>query len=92
MKLFELKAALSKLQSGRPDLFEGELQLNGHERIVNIPAFIDSHITALEANSGNRTFLPFYERLMRLYEILSEKGNFEGCQEPQKSTKIKKKL
>lgn len=74
MKLHDLKAALEKLQSKHPELFDGELQLNGHERILNIPAFIDSHVKALEANSGNRTFMPFYNRLINLYKILADKA------------------
>ena len=74
MKLPELKAALQKLQSDRPDLFEGVLVVSHYEKITNVPGFIDSHITALEANPGNRTFMPFYDRLVRLHEILTEKA------------------
>ena len=40
------------------------------EKIVDVKGFVDSHISALKANSGNRTFLPYYNRLLALVKIL----------------------
>ena len=40
------------------------------EKIMDVRKFVDSHISTLRANSGNRTFLPYYNRLLALVKIL----------------------
>jgi hypothetical protein len=40
------------------------------EHITDVRKFVDSHISTLRANSGNRTFLPYYNRLLALVKIL----------------------
>ena len=34
--------------------------------VSDVPKFIDTHISFLERNSGNKTFMPYYDRLMKL--------------------------
>lgn len=34
---------------------------------------VDSHIKILKANKGNKTFIPYYDRLKKLYLILKPK-------------------
>jgi hypothetical protein len=45
-----------------------QLKLNEHTYITDTKKFIDSHISTLERNTGNRPFLPYYERLCDFYK------------------------
>lgn len=47
-----------------------EIRLSKWEYITNVPVFIESHLGYLKNNSGNIHFLPYYERLIELKEIL----------------------
>lgn len=49
-----------------------ELQLSEGEFIKDVPKMIESHIAFLKANSGNMTFMPYFERLVRLKQILDK--------------------
>lgn len=40
------------------------------EKSIDVGLFIDNHIAILRANSGNRTYLPYYNRLLALTKIL----------------------
>jgi hypothetical protein len=44
--------------------------LNPYSTITNIPLFVDSHLTTLKANKGNRTFKVFINRLNELKQLL----------------------
>jgi hypothetical protein len=46
-------------------------QLTPHERINDLKSFIEKSIIVLKSNKGNRTFLPYYHRLEKLYISLS---------------------
>lgn len=46
------------------------IDLNSYSRITNVQNFIDTHISFLEHNSGNKTFKPYYDRLIELLNIL----------------------
>jgi hypothetical protein len=61
-----------------PNLFELEeffhdrelpetLDLNQYGKVLNIRKFIDSHIATLKNYSGNKRFMPFYNRLLEVY-------------------------
>lgn len=65
MKLPELKKRLSRFSN-----YENEVQLNGETKVTNVGKMISTHVSMLEANPGNRTFLPYYERLVLLLTIL----------------------
>ena len=49
------------------------IHLKAGETIVDVPKFVDSHLKTLKCNSGNRRFLPHYNRLMGLIAVLNEK-------------------
>jgi hypothetical protein len=49
------------------------LQLAQHETITDLPKCVSGHISMLKCRSGNKTFLPYYLRLVKIYEILLAK-------------------
>ena len=59
MHISELKIKLKKITVK-------EVQLDKATFISDVPNFIDTHISFLERNSGNKTFKPYYDRLMKL--------------------------
>ena len=59
MQLQELKEHLAKINIQ-------EVQLDSATFVSDVPKFIDTHISFLERNSGNKTFKPYYDRLMKL--------------------------
>jgi len=64
MKLDEIEAYLKDAEL--PEY----IQLSNAERVTDVRKFVNSHIGTLRANSGNRTFLPYYNRLLALVKIL----------------------
>ena len=46
------------------------IQITDAEKVTDVRLFIDNHIAMLRANSGNRTYLPYYNRLLALTKIL----------------------
>ena len=42
-------------------------QTEPHENITNVKNFIENSILVLKSNKGNRTFLPYYHRLEKLF-------------------------
>ena len=46
------------------------IKLNACTTIVDIPKFIHSHLACVKTNNGNRTFLPYLERLRELQQYL----------------------
>ncbi len=63
MHISELKI---KLQS----ISIKQIHLDKATFITDVPKFIDSHISFLERNSGNKKFLPYYNRLLKLLDLL----------------------
>lgn len=49
------------------------IQLDRTSRITDVQGFIQSHVTILQANKGNKSFMPYYLRLVQLYNILKQK-------------------
>lgn len=49
------------------------LKLNPYSTIVNLPVFIESHLTIVKANNGKQTFLPYLNRLQKLKQSLTVK-------------------
>lgn len=47
------------------------IEMNRCSTITNCPLFIESHFTAIKGNNGNRTFLPYLERLKELRTIVN---------------------
>ena len=46
--------------------FPEQVRISKCELITNVPQMIDSHIKVLKANTGNRLFMPYYDRLLLL--------------------------
>jgi len=52
------------------NLPDRSIKLNPHTTITDVPKFIESHITPVKANNGNRTFVPYLNRLQELKQVL----------------------
>ena len=50
-----------------------QVKLSQCETIVDAPKFVASHIEVLKANSGNCAYLPFWDRINKLHELLTKK-------------------
>jgi len=48
---------------------EKSVQLNKAETITNLKKLVYMHISMLKANPGNPIYLPYYERLLKIYKI-----------------------
>lgn len=46
--------------------FPEQVRISRCEIITNVPQMIDSHLKVLKANTGNRLFMPYYDRLILL--------------------------
>lgn len=49
-----------------------QLKLNEYTYITDSKKFIESHLKTLERNTGNRTFMPYYERLCDFYKLVKQ--------------------
>lgn len=49
-----------------------QVKLEECATIVDVRRFIDYHVKTLKGNSGVYRFLPYYERLVKLKEIIEE--------------------
>ena len=50
---------------------DDEIEISPCETILNIELFDQTHLTAIKNNSGNKTFKPYYDRLVKLYKLLN---------------------
>lgn len=54
------------------------VQLDKATRIVNPEKFVKLSLSYLRGHgAGNRTYLPYYERLIKFYEIINQKSKHE---------------
>ena len=63
--LSEVKKRLAPFRS-----CNDEVKIAPESKVSNVSKMIDSHISVLEANTGNRAYLPYYERLLVLLKVL----------------------
>jgi hypothetical protein len=49
-----------------------DFKLSECEVIVDVELFVETHISFLRANAGNRLFLPYYLRLDKLYKLIKK--------------------
>ena len=54
------------------DFTDDHLQLDQATVIIDIKRFYESHLTLLKANKGNKTVMPYYYRLLKLYYIYKQ--------------------
>lgn len=63
MKLSKIEQILKTKSFNEP------IKLDSCTTITDLRKFIKSHLKILKANSGNRTFKPYYDRLKKLLEL-----------------------
>ena len=66
MKLLELIARLNSHDLDRP------MQLNVCTYIPNVRVTVDANVATLLANSGNRRYKPYYDRLVKILNKLED--------------------
>lgn len=49
---------------------DNQVRLNQESNITNVGEMIKSHVKILDANPGNRAYMPYYDRLVMLLAIL----------------------
>ena len=62
MRLDQLEMELKKIEIPKSIKIKSDLN------IIDCQKFVDSHLTILKANSGNKCFIPYYNRLILFYE------------------------
>jgi hypothetical protein len=64
MRLDHLEIELKKIEIPKSIKIKSDLN------ITDCQKFIDSHLTILKANSGNKRFIPYYNRLLLFYKTI----------------------
>jgi hypothetical protein len=49
---------------------DNQVRLNQESTVTNVGHMIGTHVEILESNSGNRAYMPYYDRLVMLLTIL----------------------
>lgn len=49
--------------------FKGEIRLDKCTLVTDTKKFVQSHVKALKSNPKNKTYLPYWDRLIKLYKI-----------------------
>ena len=49
---------------------DNQVRLSDEATVVNVGQMINAHLEVLECNSGTKTFMPYYDRLITLLTIL----------------------
>lgn len=68
MNYKQLKQALLETKQRQPIRLDKCTILNDHEK------FVQSHISYLDNNSGNPAYLPYYQRLVKYYELIKKQN------------------
>jgi hypothetical protein len=50
----------------------GEVKLSPCETIIDVRKFIDSHMSVIKSKKGIKTYKPYYDRLIKLKNIINE--------------------
>ena len=66
MNLEQLKEILLKIDFNEP------IDLGGGILVINPNQMIRRHIAILERNKGNKTFMPYYDRLIQIYKHINQ--------------------
>lgn len=51
------------------DFIDQEIQIDQCSKITDLKTFVQSHISVLKDNTGNKLFMPYYDRLKKVYLI-----------------------
>lgn len=68
MKLQQLKESLFRINLNK----HNGINLTPQEKILDVEKFVNNHISILEANSGKARYKPYYDRLLKLYNLIKE--------------------
>ena len=49
------------------------LEIGKHARITDMKKFVETSFKYLESNSGNKAYLPYFNHLVEVYEILKNR-------------------
>lgn len=52
------------------DFKNNELELNHFTKITNLKRFVNTQVSYLQANSGKKLFMPYFDRLKSVYKKL----------------------
>lgn len=63
---------LEKFLAGKT-LPAGPVQLSQATTIIDVPLFVSSHLSAIKAHNGNKTYYPYFERLLNFSLLLISK-------------------
>lgn len=66
VKVPELKKFFSEAQ------LPPSIRLNQGTEITDVKRFLDSHFAAIDKNPGNKTYMPYYNRLVEVYKKLKQ--------------------
>jgi hypothetical protein len=64
MRLDQLEIEIKKIEIPKSIKIKSDLN------IIDCQKFIDSHLTILKANPGNKRFIPYYNRLLLFYKTI----------------------
>jgi hypothetical protein len=56
----------------KTNLPEGPVNLDKCTKIINVKLFIEASLQTIKVHNGNKTYYPYYERLLRLKEIIKK--------------------
>ena len=51
------------------DFKDSKIKLDECSTINSLKKFVDNHVSILQANTGNKVYLPYFERLHKVYLI-----------------------
>ncbi len=63
--LSEVKKRLAPFRN-----YDDKIKISPEATVTSVSKMIDNHVSILEANSGNKRYLPYYERLLMLLKVL----------------------
>lgn len=49
-----------------------KININKYSEIINVQKFVNSHLQFLKGNSGKKTFIPYYTRLIELKDKIDK--------------------
>jgi len=64
MILDQLEIELRKIEIPK------SIKIKSDFNIIDCQKFVDSYLTILKANSGNKRFIPYYNRLLLFYKTI----------------------
>lgn len=54
-----------------------QIRLSKFENIISTKKFVENHLSIIKHNNGKKSFEPYYDRLLKLMNLLKEKNSLE---------------